>query len=131
MAKLLGIPPGQIKLPKAKPTGAIDPRKSLDSVTAAQLALNLPNSASRGNHKVTLLLPYGANNHFPQNSKEIKAFLDKRGERKNGGVADDACACERLTEIRLSDSTSQRSPASPTRRAFFLRPSGWTFFAAA
>lgn len=87
LAKLLGIPKDQIKLPKAKPaTGVIDPRKSLDSVTAAQLALNLPKSASRGNDKVTLLLPYGANNHIAQNSKEIKAFLDKRGERKNNTV---------------------------------------------
>jgi negative regulator of sigma E activity len=85
LAKLLGIPPGQIRLPKAKlPTGAIDPRKSLESITAAQLAQNLPKSASRGNEKVALVLPYGAINHFPQNSKEIKSFLDKRGERKNG-----------------------------------------------
>jgi negative regulator of sigma E activity len=82
LARLLGIPASKVNLPKAKPVGALDPRKSLESVTAAQLAMNLPKA--RGNEKLTLVLPYGAGNHFPQNSKEIKAFLDKRGERKPG-----------------------------------------------
>jgi hypothetical protein len=83
LAKLIGVPPSQLKLPKLK---TADATKSLESITANQLATNLPKSASRGNEKMTLVLPFGVNNHFPQNSKDIKNFLEKRGDRKTGAV---------------------------------------------
>lgn len=86
LTRLLGIPATQIKLPKPKVNGPIDPRKALETITAGQLAQNLPKSSARGNEKMSLLLPYGMTNHFPQNSKEIKSFLEKRGERKPGAV---------------------------------------------
>ncbi len=82
LAKALGVPVSQVKLPKPKALSSIDPRRSLESVTAAQLAANLPKAGARAGDKLTLVLPYGLTNHFPQNSKEIKSFLDKRSERK-------------------------------------------------
>ncbi|MCE9531805.1 MAG: hypothetical protein K8T89_11880, partial [Planctomycetes bacterium] len=68
LGKILGIPPAQIKLPKPKTMSVIDPRKSLESITAQQLATSLPKSGSRGNEKQTLLLPFGVASHAPQNS---------------------------------------------------------------
>ncbi len=86
LARLIGVPASQLKLPRSKTAGGGDATKSLESLTANQLAANLPKSASHSNEKLTLVLPFGVSNHFPQNSKEIKNFLDRRGDRKNGAV---------------------------------------------
>jgi hypothetical protein len=85
LARLLGVPGNQIKLPKPKNTNPLDPRKPLENITASQLAQNLPKTTSRAAEKAVVILPYSPT-FFPQSSKEIKAFLDKRGERKTGAV---------------------------------------------
>lgn len=84
LSKLLGVPASVLKMPKPKNV-TIDPRKPLEAITAAQLMANLPKAASRGNDKTTLILPYGTSTLSPpatSASKEIKSFLDKRGDRK-------------------------------------------------
>jgi len=81
LAKLLGIPASEVKLPK-KVSGLIDPRKSLENITAQQLVQSLPKSGSRNSEKSTLITPYGVANFNANTSKEIKSFLDKRGDRK-------------------------------------------------
>jgi hypothetical protein len=82
LAKLLGILPSQVRLPNPK-GAAIDPTRPLENATAGQVAANLAKSQGRNGEKLTLVLPYGVNNHFPQNSKETKTFLDKRGDHKS------------------------------------------------
>lgn len=84
LAKLLGVSAAQLKLPKLKTANAFDPRKPLEINTAAQLAAGLPKT--RSSEKQALVLPYGSAHSNPQTSKEIKSFLEKRGERKPGTV---------------------------------------------
>lgn len=87
LAKLLGIPASHLKLPKMKATGSIDPLKPLESSTVNHLATSLTKGGnSRSNEKTTLVLPYGGVRSNPQTSREIKTFLEKRGERKPGAV---------------------------------------------
>jgi len=86
LAKLLGIPANQVKLPKPKVGVPADPRKPLDSITAGQLALNLPKGGSKVGEKIALIVPYGLAGFQPQNSREIKSFLEKRGERRPNTV---------------------------------------------
>ena len=84
LSKLLGVP--QFKLPKLKASGAIDPRKPLEANTVSQLGNTLPKGGPSRGEKVTLLISNGGAGHNPQASKEIKSFLDKRGDRKPGTV---------------------------------------------
>ena len=86
LAKLLGIPAGQVKLPKVKGAASFDMRKSLESLTASHIASSLPKGSAASNQKVTLVLSYSPVHAKPETSKEIKAFLEKRGERKVGVV---------------------------------------------
>jgi hypothetical protein len=87
LARLLGIPPAQLKLPKVRPVGNLAPTKSLESDTAGRLVAALPKgTSSRTGEKVTLLLPFTQPHADPRTSKEIKSFLDKRGERRPGAV---------------------------------------------
>jgi hypothetical protein len=84
MSKLLGMP--QFKLPKLKVSGVIDPRKPLEASTASQLGATLPKGGPSRGEKLTLMISNGGAGHNPQASKEIKSFLDKRGDRKPGTV---------------------------------------------
>ena len=83
LSKLLGVRRDALKLPKSRIT--FDPRKSLESNTAAQLGSNLPKGSGSRTDKWTLILPNGPFAD-PKNSKEIKSFLEKRTERKPGTV---------------------------------------------
>jgi negative regulator of sigma E activity len=87
LARLLGIPAAQLKLPKVRPVGNLAPTKSLESDTAGRLVAALPKgTAARAGEKVTLLLPYTQPHADPRTSKDIKSFLEKRGERRPGAV---------------------------------------------
>lgn len=83
LAKLLGVRSSQLKLPKVKL--GFDPRKSLESNTANTIASTLPKSNGSRNEKWTLVVPNGPFAK-PDTSKEIKSFLEKRGERKPGAI---------------------------------------------
>jgi hypothetical protein len=76
LVRLLGIPAMQLKLLKVK-NGTAETRKTPDLAPASKSAA-APKSA--------LILPYGSIHSDPKFSKEIKQFLDKRGERKPGAV---------------------------------------------
>lgn len=89
LARLLGVAPAQLKMPKSKPPAALDPRKRLEGSTAAHLVTTLPKPAapsSANAPKLTLLVSAFPANANPQASKEIKSFLEKRGERRAGTV---------------------------------------------
>jgi hypothetical protein len=74
LARLLGVPAMQLKLPKFK-NGTAETRKTPEPA---------PASKSAATPKSALVLPYGAVHSDPRYSKEIKQFLEKRGERKPG-----------------------------------------------
>jgi negative regulator of sigma E activity len=84
MSKLLGIPAVAPKPAKGK-TG-VDIRKPLPEGTANQVADSLSKlgSGSRPpkNEKVAVVVSYSPINTNPAASKEIKQFLDRRGDRK-------------------------------------------------
>jgi hypothetical protein len=87
LARLLGLPAVTPKAPKGK--SGIDIRKPLPEGTANQVAQTLSKmgggtpapSASKG-EKVAVVVAYSPMNPSPGASKEIKHFLDRRGERK-------------------------------------------------
>jgi negative regulator of sigma E activity len=85
MSKLLGIPAVTPKPAKGK-TG-VDIRKPLPEGTANQVAESLSKlgSGSRPpskNEKVAVVVAYSPVNTNPAASKEIRQFLDRRGDRK-------------------------------------------------
>jgi anti-sigma factor RsiW len=86
LCRLLGVSPAQLKLPKPKGLSGLDPTKSLESNTASRIAATLPKSASRIGEKLTIVLANGQIRAKPENSKEIKSFLEKRGERRPDAV---------------------------------------------
>jgi hypothetical protein len=87
LAKLLGLPAVTPKPPKGK--AGVDIRKPLPEGTANQVAQTLtkmgggtsPPSAAKDS-KVAVVVAYAPMNPTPAASKEIKQFLDRRGERK-------------------------------------------------
>jgi len=85
MSKLLGIPAVTPKPAKGK-TG-VDIRKPLPEGTANQVADSLSKLAGGSrppskNEKVAVVVAYSPVNTNPAASKEIKQFLDRRGDRK-------------------------------------------------
>jgi hypothetical protein len=84
LSKLLGVRRENLKLPKFKV--ALDPRSTLEGDTASKVAATLPKGGASRNDRWTLLLPNGPAFAKPETSKEIKSFLEKRGERKLGTV---------------------------------------------
>lgn len=85
LSKLLGIPNVTLKAPKGKP--AIDIRKPLPEGTANQVAESMSKLGSRSpaaskNGKVAIVVAYSPMNTNPAASREIKQFLDRRGDRK-------------------------------------------------
>lgn len=85
LSSLLGVRRDSLKLPKIKT--ALDPRNSLEGDTASKVASTLPKGGASRNDRSTLLLPNGPVVAKPETSKEIKSFLEKRGERKPGTVS--------------------------------------------
>jgi hypothetical protein len=87
LARLLGLPAVTPKAAKGK--SGVDIRKPLPEGTANQVAQTLskmgggtsPPSASKGEN-VAVVVAYSPVNPSPGTSKEIKQFLDRRGERK-------------------------------------------------
>ncbi len=84
LARLLGVTSGHLKMPRPRTPLGIDIRKPLEENTANALAQNFPKN--RTAEKLTMVLSYSPINAAPQHSKEIKSFLEKRGERKPGTV---------------------------------------------
>lgn len=82
LARLLGVSPSTLKTEAARPTG-IDLTKPLSETTASQLAQNLTRPSSK-TEKSAIILGYSPWNLNPMTSREIKAFLDRRIERKSG-----------------------------------------------
>jgi negative regulator of sigma E activity len=85
LARLMGVTTQTLKLQPQKMTG-LDLRKSIEETTGVQLVENLTKSQNSTSSKVdkwSLVLSYSPANPNPQSSKEIKAFLDKRGDRKS------------------------------------------------
>jgi hypothetical protein len=85
LSSLLGVRRDNLKLPKIKT--ALDPRNSLEGDTASKVASTLPKGGASRNDRWTLLLPNGPAFAKPDTSKEIKSFLENRGERKPGTVS--------------------------------------------
>jgi len=87
LTRLLGLPAVTPKPPKGK--AGVDIRKPLPEGTANQVAQTLtkmgggtsPPSAAKDS-KVAVVVAYAPMNPAPAASKEIKQFLDRRGERK-------------------------------------------------
>ncbi|MSR52007.1 MAG: hypothetical protein EXS09_01800 [Gemmataceae bacterium] len=85
LGKLLGVPN---VLPKpAVGKKAIDIRKPLPEGTANQVAASLAKMRTGSptvpkSEKMAIVVAYAPMNAYPANSKEIKQFLDRRGERK-------------------------------------------------
>lgn len=85
LGRLLGIPHGTLKHPKAKVE--VDIRKPLPEGTAEHVARTLSgmgggSSARRKAERLAMVVAYSPANGNPTASKEIKQFLDRRGERK-------------------------------------------------
>lgn len=81
LARLLGVSLPTLKTEAARPP-VIDLTKPISEKTASQLAQNL-RSTGKGD-KSALILGYSPWNITPTASREIKAFLERRGERKPG-----------------------------------------------
>jgi hypothetical protein len=82
LAKLLGVPNITAKLPKAKE--GVDIRRPLPEGTAQHVANTLSGvgSGSAKGGKSAVVVAYSPVNGNPTASREIKQFLDRRGERK-------------------------------------------------
>jgi hypothetical protein len=83
LARLLGVPPAQVKMPGRK-SAAIDVRRPISDGTGPMVAESLTKNAPKQPQKMTLVLPYSPVTAKPAESKEIKQFVEKRGERKPG-----------------------------------------------
>ncbi|HEX3149363.1 MAG TPA: hypothetical protein VHR66_14915 [Gemmataceae bacterium] len=84
LGKLLGMPNVPSKQPKAK--GPVDIRKPLPEGTAQHVAATLNGMGTSATppkpERMAVVVAYSPMNGNPQASKEIKQFLDRRGERK-------------------------------------------------
>lgn len=85
LGRLLGVPAVQPKAPKGKP--AVDIRKPLPEGTAKDVAAALSKMGSTPTppakaEKVAVAVAYSPANPHPAASKEIKQFLDRRGDRR-------------------------------------------------
>jgi anti-sigma factor RsiW len=86
LSRLLGVPNPEPKAPKGK--AAVDIRKPLPEGTASQLASSLSKLGSSTPvppkaERVAIVVAYGpVTNSSPAASREIKQFLDRRGDRK-------------------------------------------------
>jgi negative regulator of sigma E activity len=85
LARLLGVPTSQLKPAPRKETG-VDVRRPISESTGTALAdaLSKSSPSAKNGAKVTLVLPFSPAAGDPHRSKEIKQFLEKRGERKAG-----------------------------------------------
>jgi negative regulator of sigma E activity len=85
LARLLGVPTSQLKPPARKEAG-VDIRRPISENTGAALAdaLSKSSPSAKNGGKLTLVLPFSLAAGDPHRSKEIKQFLEKRGERKAG-----------------------------------------------
>jgi negative regulator of sigma E activity len=85
MARLLGVPTSQLK-PAPRKEAGVDVRRPISESTGAALADALSKSSpgAKNGGKLTLVLPFSPAAGDPHRSKEIKQFLEKRGERKAG-----------------------------------------------
>jgi ribosomal protein L1 len=84
LGKLLGIPNVTPKVPKGKP--AVDIRKPLPEGTANEVAATLTKMGNKStspakSEKVAMVVAYSPMNANPSASREIKQFLDRRGDR--------------------------------------------------
>jgi len=85
LGKLLGVPNVTPKPPKGKP--AVDIRKPLPEGTANEVAATLSKMGTKSaspakSEKVAVVVAYSPMNANPTASREIKQFLDRRGDRK-------------------------------------------------
>ena len=85
LSKLLGLPGVTLKAPKGK--SGVDIRKPLPEGTAAEVASMLAKMGSGSappprSEKVAVVVAYSPMNSNPTTSREIKQFLDRRGDRK-------------------------------------------------
>src|SRR4051812_37422902 len=84
LGKLLGNPNFSSKLPKAK--GPVDIRKPLPEGTAQHVAATLSGMGTSAtppkSERMAVIVAYSPMNGNPQASREIKQFLDRRGDRK-------------------------------------------------
>jgi hypothetical protein len=85
LSRLLGVPSLEPKGPKGKV--GIDIRKPLPEGTASQLANSLSKMGSGASappkaERVAVVVAYAPANPSPATSREIKQFLDRRGDRK-------------------------------------------------
>jgi hypothetical protein len=85
LSRLLGVPNLEPKAPKGKV--GIDIRKPLPEGTATQLANSLSKMGSGASEspkpeRVAVVVAYSPSNPSPASSREIKQFLDRRGDRK-------------------------------------------------
>ena len=85
LSKLLGLPGVTLKAPKGK--AGVDIRKPLPEGTAAEVASMLSKMGTGSavppkSEKVAMVVAYSPVNTNPAASREIKQFLDRRGDRK-------------------------------------------------
>jgi hypothetical protein len=82
LSRLLGVPNLEPKAPKGKV--AVDIRKPLPEGTASQLANSLAKlgSGAPKAERVAVIISYTPANPTPAASREIKQFLDGRGDRR-------------------------------------------------
>jgi hypothetical protein len=82
LSRLLGVPTLEPRPAKGK--AAVDIRKPLPEGTASQLANSLAKlgSGAPKAERAAVVVAYAPANPTPATSREIKQFLDRRGERK-------------------------------------------------
>ena len=93
LSHLLGVPVPLLKHPRPKAAMKVDPSKALTDSTAAHVSAALanppktpsnPTPTAKPGERLTLVLPLHPVRANPLASKEVRTFLDKRGERKPG-----------------------------------------------
>ena len=77
------MPPARVKVPGRK-SAAVDVRRPISDGTGPMIAESLSKNAPKQPQKVTLVLPYSPVTSKPSESKEIKQFVEKRGDRRPG-----------------------------------------------
>jgi len=84
----LGMPTSAFKLNRVK--APLDPRKPLSDSTGSQIAGSLgkgsPASPAKAVDRISVVAPWSPPMANPSASKEIRAYFEKRGERKPGNI---------------------------------------------